>query len=75
VNAGNTGARQQLRETFFTGGRTEWHAVQQDLVPRSSKQKPAAAALIERTSELFPRSFKLRRRPHMAKFVEPCELK
>jgi hypothetical protein len=75
VNAGNTGASQQLRETFFTGGRTEWHAVQQNLIPRSSKQKPAAAALIERTSELFPRSFELRRRSHMAKFIEPCELK
>jgi hypothetical protein len=75
VNAGNTGARQKLRETFFTGGRTERHAVQQDLVPRSSKQKPAAAALIERTSELFPRSFKLRCGSHMAKFIEPCELK
>jgi hypothetical protein len=59
---------------FFTGGCAEWHAIQQDLVSGRSKQKPAAAALIERTSELFPRSFKLRRRSHMAKFIEPCEL-
>jgi len=32
VDAGNTGARQQLCETFFTGGCAEWHAIQQDLV-------------------------------------------
>jgi hypothetical protein len=74
VNAGNTGACEQLRKTFFTGGRTERHAVQQDLVPRRAKQKPATAALIERTSELFPRSLKLRRSPHVAKFIEACEL-
>jgi transcriptional regulator CtsR len=33
VNAGNARASQQLRETFFTGGCAEWHAVQQDLIP------------------------------------------
>jgi hypothetical protein len=36
MNAGYTGACQQLRETFFTGGCAERHAVQQDLIPRSS---------------------------------------
>jgi len=74
VNAGNTGTRQQLREAFFTSGCAERYAIQQDLIPRSTQQKSASAALIERTSEFFPRSFKLRRRSHMAKFIEPCEL-
>jgi hypothetical protein len=74
VNAGNSRAGQQLRETFFTGGSAEWHTIQQNLIPRSSEQEPASAALIERTTELFPRSFKLRRRPHMPKFIEACEL-
>jgi len=75
MDAGDTGASQQLREAFFAGGSAEWHAVQQDLISRGSKQQPAANALIERTSELFPRSFELRRGPHMAKFIEACELK
>jgi hypothetical protein len=73
VDAGNSCAGQQLRKTFFTGGCAKWHAIQQDLVSRGSKQEAAAAALIERTSELFPRSVKLRRGSHMAKLVEPCE--
>jgi len=74
MNAGNSRACQQLREAFFTGGRAERHTVQQNLAPRSAEQEPAAAALIERTTELFPRSFKLRRRPHVTKFIEPREL-
>jgi hypothetical protein len=74
VDAGNSRARQQLRETFFAGRGAKRHTIQQDLVSRSSKQESAAGALIERTSELFPRSFELRRRSHMAKFIEPCEL-
>jgi hypothetical protein len=74
VDASNSRAYQHLRETFFTGGRAQRHAIQQNLVSRSAKQKPAPAALIERTSELFPRSLKLRRRSHVAKFVEACEL-
>jgi hypothetical protein len=74
VDAGNSRAHQHLRETFFTGGCAEWHAVQQNLISRSAQQEPAPAALIERTSELFPRRLKLRRRSHVAKFIEACEL-
>jgi hypothetical protein len=74
VDAGNSRAHQHLRETFFTRGSTKWHAVQQNLVSRGSKQKPAPAALIERAAELFPRSLKLRRRSHVAKLIEACEL-
>jgi hypothetical protein len=74
VNAGDSGAHQHLRETFFASGCAERHAVEQDLISRSAKQEAAAGALIERTSEFLPRSFKLRRRPHMSKFVEACEL-
>jgi hypothetical protein len=43
------------------------------LIPRSTKQEAAAAAFIERTSEFFPRSFKLRAGAHVAKFIEPRE--
>jgi hypothetical protein len=32
MDAGNTGACEQLRETFFTRGCAEGHAVQQDLI-------------------------------------------
>jgi hypothetical protein len=74
VDASNSRAYQHLRETFFTGGRAQRHAIQQNLVSRSAKQKPAPAALIERTSELFPRSLKLRRRSHVAKFIKAREL-
>lgn len=73
VNAGNSGARQELRETFFTSGCAEGHTVQQNLVSRSSQQEAATDALIKRTSKLFPRSLKLRRRAHVAKFIEPRE--
>jgi hypothetical protein len=74
VDAGNSRAHQHLREAFFTGGCPQGHAIQQNLIPRSAKQEPAPAALIERTPELFPRSLKLRRRSHVAKFVKACEL-
>jgi hypothetical protein len=74
VNACNSRAGKQLCETFFACGGAERHSVQQNLAPRSAKQEPAAGALIERTTELFPRSFKLRRRPHVAKFIKACEL-
>jgi hypothetical protein len=74
VDAGNSRAHQHLREALFTSRCSEWHAIQQNLIPRSAKQEPAPAALIECTAELFPRSLKLRRRPHVAKFVEACEL-
>ena len=74
VDAGNPRAHQHLRETFFTGGCAERHTIQQNLIPRSAKQQPAPAALIERASELFPRSLKLRGSPHVAKFIEACEL-
>jgi hypothetical protein len=74
VDAGNSRAHQHLREAFFTGGGPEWHAVQQNLIARRSQQKTTSDALIERASELFPRSLKLRRSPHVAKFIEACEL-
>jgi hypothetical protein len=38
VNAGDTGACQQLRKTFFTSRRAEWHTVEQNLIPRGSQQ-------------------------------------
>jgi hypothetical protein len=74
VDAGNSRAHEHLCETFLTGGCAEWHAIQQNLVSRSAKQEPAPAALIERASQLFPRSLKLRRCSHVAEFVEACEL-
>jgi hypothetical protein len=74
VDAGNPGACQQLSEAFFTGGGAERHTIQQNLVPRRTEQQAAADTLIERTSEFFPRSLKLRRRPHVAKFIEACKL-
>jgi hypothetical protein len=74
MDAGDPGARQQLREAFFTGGGAERHAVQQNLVPRRTEQKASAGAFIKRTSEFFPRSLKLRRCPHVAKFIEACKL-
>jgi hypothetical protein len=74
VDAGDSRTHQHLGEAFFTGGRAQGHAVQQDLISRRAKQKTAPAALIERTSELFPRSLKLRRRAHVSKFIEACEL-
>jgi len=74
MDAGNSRSHQHLRETFLTGGCAERHAIQQNLVSRSPKQEPAPAALIERTSQLFPRGLKLRRRSHVAKFVEACKL-
>jgi hypothetical protein len=74
MNAGNSRTGQQLREAFFAGGRAERHAVQQNLVAGSAKQEAASDALIKRTSEFFPRGFKLRRGSHVAKFIEPREL-
>jgi hypothetical protein len=38
VNAGNTGACQKLRKTFFSSGCAEWHTVEQNLIPRGSQQ-------------------------------------
>jgi hypothetical protein len=38
VNAGDTGACQQLRKAFFTSGRAEWHTVEQNLISRGSQQ-------------------------------------
>jgi hypothetical protein len=74
VDAGDSRAHQHLGEAFFACGCAERHTIQQNLIPGSSEQKAASAALIERTSELFPRSLKLRRRPHVAKLIEACEL-
>jgi hypothetical protein len=74
MDAGNASANQHLSEALFTGGRAKRHAVQQNLVAGSAKQQAAPYALIERTSEFFPRSLKLRRRSHVAKFIEPREL-
>lgn len=69
VNAGDAGTGEQLGKTFFASGRAERHAVEQDLHSGCAEQKSAAAALIERTTQFFPRGFKLRRRPHVAKFI------
>jgi hypothetical protein len=74
VDAGNSRTHQHLCKAFFTGGCAERHPVQQNLISRCAKQEPAPGALIERASELFPRSLKLRRRSHVAKFIEACEL-
>lgn len=63
-----------MRKAFFASRCAERHTIEQDLVSRSAQEEAAAAAFIERTSEFFPRSFKLRRGPHVAKFIEPREL-
>lgn len=70
MNAGNAGRHQQLREASFAGGRTERHAVKQDLIARSTQQHAATAAVFQRLAQLFPRRIKLLRRLHMAKLVE-----
>jgi hypothetical protein len=73
VDAGDAGAGQQLRETFFARRGSQRHAVQQDLITGGAQQKSAAAAVVEGRTQFFPRGLKLRRGSHVAKFVKPRE--
>jgi hypothetical protein len=74
VDAGNTGSNQQLREAALARGRTQWHAIQQDLCSRSAQQKSASAAVIQRAAQLLPRCFELRRRAHVPELIQAREL-
>jgi hypothetical protein len=73
MDAGNAGAGQKLRKAFLACRRAKGNTVQQNLITGSAEQETATNALIKRTSELFPGSLKLRRRPHVAKFIKPRE--
>ncbi len=57
VNAGNTGRSQQVREASFARRRSQRHAIEQNLSPRSAQQHTAPAAFIQRLAQLFPRGF------------------
>jgi hypothetical protein len=74
MNTGNARSNQELCETFFARRSAQRHAVQQNLIPRSAQQQSASAALIERAAQLLPRSFKLRRSPHVSELIQACEL-
>src|SRR2546426_200064 len=74
VNAGDPRRSQKLREASFSRRRTQRHAIQQDLRSRSAQQHTAAAAVIQRPAQFFPRSFELLRRLRVAELVQPREL-
>lgn len=58
-----------MREALLRRGRSQWHAVQHDLIAGRSQQQPGLSTLIQRRAQFFPGSFELRRRPHVPKFV------
>jgi hypothetical protein len=70
MNAGNSGTRQKLRETFLRRRRAQRHAVQHDLISGGSQQQACVSALIQREAQFFPRRLKLRRRAHVSEFVQ-----
>jgi len=74
VNAGDPRRSQKLREASFSRRRTQRHAIQQDLRSRSAQQHTAAAAVIQRPAQFFPRGFELLRRLRVAELVQPREL-
>jgi hypothetical protein len=74
VNARDSRGNQQLREAAFARGGPERHAVQQNLRSRSAQQHAAAAAVIQRVAQFFPRRFKLLRCFRVPKFVQPRKL-
>ncbi len=74
MDARNSRACQQLREAAFARGRSEWHAVQQNLRTRGAQKHTAAAAVIQRVAQFFPRRFKLLHRLHVSKLVKTREL-
>jgi hypothetical protein len=47
MNAGDSRTSEKLRETFFSCGGTERHAVQHDLVARCSQQQSRVSTLIQ----------------------------
>src|SRR2546425_1017373 len=74
VNASDPRRSQKLREASFSRRRTQRHTIQQDLRSRSAQQHTAAAAVIQRPAQFFPRGFELLRRLHVAELVQPREL-
>jgi hypothetical protein len=74
VNAGDARGNQQLREAALSGGRSQGHAIQQNLGARSAEQYAAASAFIEGAAQLFPGGFKLRGGAHVPKLIEAREL-
>ncbi|HKV23327.1 MAG TPA: hypothetical protein VJN93_01935 [Candidatus Acidoferrum sp.] len=73
MDAGNAGASEELRKTFFTGGSPKWDAIEKNLISGGTEEKSAAYALIKRTTEFFPRSLKLSRGSHVSEFIKTCE--
>lgn len=73
VDAGDSGGSQQLCETAFAGGRSQRHAIEKNLSPGSAQQHPASAAVFQCLAQFLPCGFKLLRRFHVAKLVEPRE--
>jgi len=74
MNAGDSGSRQQLREALLGCGRTQGHAVQNDLITRSSQQQPRISAVIQSKAQFLPGGLELRRGPHVSKFIQPRKL-
>ncbi len=74
MNAGDARRNQHLRETSFAGRRSQRHSIQQDLRSRCAQKDTAAAAVIQRVAQFFPRCFELCRRPHVPEFIQPREL-
>ncbi|MGO9636310.1 MAG: hypothetical protein ACLPSO_00025 [Terracidiphilus sp.] len=63
-----------MRKAFFCGRCAQWHAVEHDLITGGAQQKSRISALIQCRAQFLPRSFKLRHRAHVAKFVQPGKL-
>ena len=74
MNAGDSRGNQHLRETSFAGRRSQRHSIQQDLRSRRTQKHTAAAAVVQRVAQFFPRCFELCRRPHVPEFIQPCKL-
>ncbi len=74
MNAGDSRGNQHLRETSFAGRRSQRHSIQQDLRSRRTQKHTAAAAVVQRVAQFFPRCFELCRRPHVPEFIQPREL-
>src|SRR6267154_2108244 len=73
MDARNSRGSQQLCKTSFARGRSERNSVQQDLRSRGAEKHAAAAAVIQRVAQFFPRRFKLLRGLRVPKLVQTRE--
>jgi hypothetical protein len=73
MNARDSRRSQKVGKTSFTGGRSQRHAVQQNLRARRSQKNTTAAAVIQRAPQFFPCRFKLLRRFRVPKLVQARE--